>query len=279
VIVLAALGLVAVTRSDLLFAATYTMNFHADRAWSVGHLWSLAVEEQFYLLWPMLLVVFGLRRASSFAIGAILLAPVVRMLAWYATPQFREFTDQAFPCIFDSLATGCALAIGRRWLEASARYRKFLFSPWLWLLLAGCTGSLAITRPWFQLGFAMTGANIMIAVAIHRCVLTSEGPLAEALRHPLAVRVGTLSYSLYLWQQLFLNRHASSWFNAFPVNIVFAFLAAHLCHRLIEQPFLRLSARHRPAPLSLENPASPVTVSARDDRQAPVPSIASGAMS
>src|SRR6185295_707232 len=45
VIVLRAAGLATASDRDLVFAGTYTMNFHADRAWHVGHLWSLSVEE------------------------------------------------------------------------------------------------------------------------------------------------------------------------------------------------------------------------------------------
>jgi peptidoglycan/LPS O-acetylase OafA/YrhL len=48
---------------DLFHTVTYTSNYHATRSWNVGHTWSLSVEEQFYLLWPALLVLLGGRRA------------------------------------------------------------------------------------------------------------------------------------------------------------------------------------------------------------------------
>ena len=57
------------------------------------------------------------------------------------------------------------------------------------------------------------------------------------------VFVGVLSYSLYLWQQPFLNRHSSHAMAAFPLNIVFAFGAALASYYLIERPALRLRAR------------------------------------
>jgi peptidoglycan/LPS O-acetylase OafA/YrhL len=54
------------------------------------------------------------------------------------------------------------------------------------------------------------------------------------------VFVGVLSYSLYLWQQLFLNRASTSWIERFPENLVLAFCAALVCHYAIERPFLKL---------------------------------------
>ena len=53
--------------ADWLHALTFTMNYHHDRAWSVGHLWSLSVEEQFYCWWPAAMRVLGSRRSLKLA--------------------------------------------------------------------------------------------------------------------------------------------------------------------------------------------------------------------
>jgi peptidoglycan/LPS O-acetylase OafA/YrhL len=263
VLALRAAGLTTASDADLAFAGSYTMNFHAERAWSVGHLWSLSVEEQFYLAWPLALLVLRPRGALVVAIAAIAVAPLVRVTAWYGWPAVRALSDQAFPCVFDSLATGCALAIGREWLEASPRYRRLLDARWFWAIPIACMLSVLVQRPWFSLGFSMTLANLGVALAIHRCVSRPTGAVAAVLEHPLVVRVGVLSYSLYLWQQLFLDRHSTAWINAFPVNIVLAFAAAALSYLLVESPFLRVSERLRRRTAHAIPPAPPGDVAAR----------------
>jgi peptidoglycan/LPS O-acetylase OafA/YrhL len=60
------------------------------------------------------------------------------------------------------------------------------------------------------------------------------------------VYMGKVSYSFYLWQQVFLDRSHHAWYTAFPVNIVLAGLAAAASYHLVEQPFLRLKDRLAP---------------------------------
>jgi peptidoglycan/LPS O-acetylase OafA/YrhL len=244
VFVLSLLGLVVWNGHDALFAATYTMNFHGNRVWTVGHLWSLAVEEQFYFLWPAALLLLRVRRATVLLWAAVVLAPCVRLAVWYRWPEQRALADQAFPCVFDSLATGCLLAIGRDALERDPRYMRLISAAWFWVLPLGCIAALAVTRPEFQLGIGPTIANVGIALALHR-VLLRPGAVTAFLETPVMVRIGVLSYSIYLWQQVFVNRHAVLWWNKFPVNVVLAFAAGTLSYTLVEKPFLRLTARFR----------------------------------
>ena len=57
------------------------------------------------------------------------------------------------------------------------------------------------------------------------------------------VAIGLVSYSLYLWQQLFLNRYSGAWVNAFPQNIILSVAAALASYFIVEKPLLGL--RHR----------------------------------
>lgn len=244
--VLAAVGIVQLKDHDLLCAATYSMNFHAERAWGFGHLWSIAVEEQFYLLWPVALVCFGGRWARSIAVLALVVAPFVRIAAWYVLPGWRALSDQAFPCVFDALAAGCAVALFQAELAAWLSRRRSRTARLLWILPVGCAVVLVPSTPWLELGPATCLANVAIAMLVLLCVRGGEVPGVAVLEHPGFRQLGTLSYSLYLWQQLFLDRHATGWLHAFPENLALAVLAAAVSYYVIESPFLRISARLRP---------------------------------
>jgi peptidoglycan/LPS O-acetylase OafA/YrhL len=242
---LALIGPVELLEYDLLAAASYTTNFHTERSWWTGHLWSLAVEEQFYVLWPLVLVMLGLLRAWWFAGIAVLAAPLLRVALWYFSPSHRDLVDQAFPCVFDALATGCMLAFAAPRIARSPRCARIFDSRWFWLVAIICLAPLAIRNPLLRYGAAMTIANLAIAAVIVRCAARPHSRVSRVLERPGFVWVGTLSYSLYLWQQLFLNRHSDLWVCQFPLNIGLALLAATACHYLIERPLLRFADRWR----------------------------------
>ena len=163
----AALRVVAIPAADFLFAVTYTMNFIAEPAWALGHLWSLAVEEQFYLLWPATLCLLGLRRGFKAAVAVVILSPLVRFACLYV-PSARPLIGLAFPTIADPLAVGCLLAGLREWLGNQPRYLAFLRARGSALLLPAIFVLNALPGTKLNMLATQTLLNICIALVIDR---------------------------------------------------------------------------------------------------------------
>ena len=236
-------GIVHLHSTDIWHAVTYTVNFEPGRAWQIGHLWSLSVEEQFYLIWPCTFVLLGPRRAGWVAAGAILFGPVARSGNWLFLRGTPYHDLEMFPMVADSLAMGCLLAQVSGWLEGKNWYLQ-LFRPAysigllaLVLLINHYMGYTVVAV------FGTSVINASLAVLIHRCVYCSHDLMGQVLNWKPIAFVGVLSYSLYLWQQLFLNRNSSAWANRFPQNLLLAVAAALGSYFLLEKPLLKL--RHR----------------------------------
>jgi peptidoglycan/LPS O-acetylase OafA/YrhL len=240
-----AMGWLDVPVRDLVHASTYTINFVTERRWQVGHLWSLAVEEQFYLLWPALLVLVGVRNGLFAVIVVILGTPFVRVAWSYVFPEHRAWIGEAFPTVCDTLATGCLLALIRPRLDRSTVYRQVLQWPGFALVpLAAVIVNAQLvrfTRVHWLLGETLV--NLAIAVTIDWAIRHPTSRVGSLLNARPLVYVGMLSYSLYLWQQPLLNRYSPSWWCEFPQNVVFAGLAAVLSYSLIERPLLEWRRR------------------------------------
>lgn len=239
-----AVGWIQLNSGDILHAVTYTINFDYVRSWNVGHLWSLAVEEQFYLLWPMVLALRGRRSAMFVAAAVICAAPMIRVGIWLFVPSQREGIDTMFPTVADALGAGCLLALLSDWLGTKPKYIAFLRSPlFVAIPVAAVLANLLIEHPRIAYPIGLTVMNISLALFIDRCVRFPRDWFGRLLNSAPLEFVGVLSYSLYLWQQPFLNRNSEALVNAFPLNIILASTMAFFSYRVVEKPFLKLRKR------------------------------------
>jgi peptidoglycan/LPS O-acetylase OafA/YrhL len=239
------LGWIDVGLGEWLAALTYTMNYVAVPSWEIGHLWSLSVEEQFYLLWPLVLARFGVRRAAVVALAFFLLAAPLRV-------AMRVFIDDTaledlpvFPAVADGIAIGCLFAIGREWLLARRWYLAATAPGWLLLQVPLVFVIHHASEAWGWVDL-LAYPLLLLQVAMIVEASTRWDPRRRAARllnaAPLAW-LGSISYSLYLWQQPFLHHRLQAVHTTFPLNLVLAFGMALLSYHLLERPLLRLRSR------------------------------------
>jgi len=212
-------------------AALYLANFDFSHPWFLGHLWSLSVEEQFYFLWPSVLKKWH-RHRVAILFGVVTIAPLYRIACHFLGLHGRA--DETFPAVADILAIGCLLAIlAPRLPSIKPAFAALLLIPVA--LVPIYTG---------VLHFHITpGLLLFCWPALH---LSIAGLLLHVVQHPYRILnfapvmwLGRISYSLYLWQQLFLfGTHARPWYNVFG-----ALALAAASYYFVEQPLLRLRER------------------------------------
>jgi peptidoglycan/LPS O-acetylase OafA/YrhL len=218
--------------------------------WVLGHLWSLSVEEQFYLLWPAVLVL-AFRWRKQAALIAILLCPMARFLfVSHGMPDI----DRYFPAVADNLVMGCLLAM---YYDDLRRHAAWLTRWWslagLAVLVLGCWQEM--WKPWFAIGFAGL-VPLFIALFTFAAVERAD----RFLNNPVTAFLGLLSYSIYLWQGPFLNFTSRTWWTAFPVNLLLTSGCALCSYYLVESPFLRLYRAKNTTPAEVKNAPHPEIV-------------------
>jgi peptidoglycan/LPS O-acetylase OafA/YrhL len=238
-------GILELPKYNLLFAATYMMNFvpSGTGTWVTGHLWSLSAEEQFYLVWPAAIRFAGRARALAFAAILAVCSPLVALAVY----QVNHDLGVRFSGVFsDSIACGCVLAGAMPWLR-----RQKLF----WAALSARAGCLVVliiplidhrNHPRIHLLVTETVLNLCVCYCIARYTEFPKTIGGRFLNNRAVGSVGRISYSMYLWQQLFLNMHGTALLQAFPINMVATFCCAAISYTIVERPLASLRKRLRP---------------------------------
>jgi len=202
--------------------------------WDLSHLWSLSVEEQFYFVWP-LVVAAGLIRPKQMTWAAVVAAPLIRHVH-HVTDAYDWLLTLD---VMDSIAAGCLLAIYAPKLITFVSNRRWLGLVWPLALLVpmflpeGTLPEWLSPLPGLLSHSVWTIFNFLAAIGILWAITAKPG----ILNHWLPVWIGTLSYSLYLWQEPFMNPDAqiSLW-----LRLPLAVACAALSYYAIERPVLAL---------------------------------------
>ncbi|MBS1756727.1 MAG: acyltransferase [Bacteroidetes bacterium] len=231
--------------SSWLTAITYTKYFNWNLDWVTAHAWSLSIEEHFYLFWPL---VFSLgnkiRKRAAFAL--VLLVPVIKLCLYYHPITWMN--DLTIFKRIDAIAIGCLIALYKnKLLQIFKPYFKTFFylsiaGIYLLIYLPSINGKLHLHLDFLIMLLGSTYgtiANLFIGIILLYSVFGHQGLWFRLLNSKLLNYIGLLSYSLYLWQQLFIST-PKYWATSFPQNIILFFIVAIFSYHCIEQPFLKL---------------------------------------
>lgn len=240
-------------------APVYLENYHArtnwnDIQWFVGHSWSLAVEEQFYILIAIVFLAFYKNVYSEKTIVKIFLfilifCPVIRGI-YFLTDWLPEVLDtsvhRSFETVCDALAVGGILYVKREELFKMKWYRFFLDRPYLLFIVIFLLTTLNGSEVRKMFGYSprffyniagITIINICIAICLDSFIRNPQkDKFARFLNHRIMITIGLWSYSIYLWQQPWLFH---GWESALPFRIIGLLFCSVLSYYLVELPCLR----------------------------------------
>jgi peptidoglycan/LPS O-acetylase OafA/YrhL len=220
---------------EMTIALLYVVNYFPVRPWVLGHLWSLSVEEQFYFLWPSVLKKWH-RHRVAILVGVAAFSPVYTTALHYFK-WFHRVGSGTLPTVADNLAVGCLAAVfAARW----PRIRKPAFAACvLAVILIPLYDANTAMRTLFQLCILNP---ILIAAIAGILIHVVQNPY-RILNIAPVVWLGQISYSLYLWQQPFMNPDSPLRYGIFG-----ALAMACVSYYLVERPFLRYRDGHASQP-------------------------------
>jgi peptidoglycan/LPS O-acetylase OafA/YrhL len=239
------------TVASALYVNNYYQAILGDPNTGLSHTWTLAIEEQFYLLWPL---VFRTLRKDRVRLAKVLLCGILAVWAYRAVLQLWIGVDQgyiyeAFETRADHLMIGCLLAVV---------LRAGLF-PRFWgavcghpLAGVGVISALTLSaEAEFVWGYGYRNSvgflldPVLAAILIAQLVAFSRSPVFRGLEWPWMRYLGRISYSIYLYQQLVIDpvQHllsAAPYAFRLAGVVVTVIGAASVSYFGVERPFLRM---------------------------------------
>jgi peptidoglycan/LPS O-acetylase OafA/YrhL len=238
---------------NILTAVKGHFVFSSDWMW-LGHFWSLAVEEQFYVVWPFIVLALGRETLLKLCIGIVALTPILR-LAFYAAGANQYWVWMFTICQMDSLALGAMLAC----LESSGRLNAVV--PMAWRVALGVGAILVICSFFYprspQATLPLIFYHGAVALFFAAIVALAVCGAFRWLDNRVLREVGQKSYGMYVFHvpllvlavsYLHLPSHLRQWASHpyladmifFSSMIIITYLVAFISYNAYEKHFLRL---------------------------------------
>lgn len=247
------------------FYLTYTQNFllganrFTDIPGNLGHTWSLATEEQFYLLWPFLVYYLPRKWLSGFCLMLVIAAPIFRGWAYMALGN--PFLTYAFPLgSADTLALGCLCAL--HWDRISKVGEAAMGAALVCCVALFCTlvASMGLWAVWDPVNWTRHPAQMLyisLAGVLFAALVASAQRFSwkQILRHPALVHIGKISYGIYVWHELAMAL-GSKVVEFLPpdaigrdvvriaTSLVVTYLVSVVSYKYLETPFLKMKERY-----------------------------------
>jgi peptidoglycan/LPS O-acetylase OafA/YrhL len=240
--------------SSFFYVSNYRFALSHAAHHSIAHTWALSIEEQFYLLWPLVFALyqFDLRRFSRFLIIAIAAIDLYRIVLFFGFHVSDGWLNITFDSRADHLLVGCLLAISLKrgvlpWFWAFITSRLWLSVITFGLIVA----SIALNQHYhmrykYAVGFVVD--PWLTAILIVQVIALGRTWLWGWLNWRVTSYLGRISYSMFLYHG-FTNRLAVYLLKGSPkfVVVITAICLATLCGTvsfyLIELRFLRLKSK------------------------------------
>ncbi len=230
------------------------LNHHPENLFS--HTWSLGIEEQFYLFWPLLFILWrhDLRKMTRGLMALIAVVWIYRAVLVYGFAVNTSYLYSAFDTRLDHLLTGCLLAVLLKrevWQTLWITATKNAGMPFVTLALLGVSlfvGPQFVPRYRDVFGFAIEPP--LLALLIVQMIALSAGPAWAWTETAWLKYLGRISYPLYLYQEFTIypiNKALAAW--PWPVRLAAVLtatiIAASLSYYLVERYFLKLKESTR----------------------------------
>jgi peptidoglycan/LPS O-acetylase OafA/YrhL len=247
--------------NGLTYAWLYVYNFVPPRLYDplLAHTWSLAVEEHFYLLWPLALTLLLRNRKTMVwwivCAAAVSLVSMVALTRWVGLHGF--FLDRWTPVAAFSLLVGCmaAVTLQERSVIAArcARWPGLVAAASLFALPALIKLSDDLDGRFLPGYLAVSLQSVGIAAFLLWLVENQSGKVAATLEWSPLKYIGTISYGIYIWQGFFLGVSPdrlpdSPWPPNPTLGLLGLALLAPLSYHFFEKPFLAIKTRFSSAP-------------------------------
>ncbi len=222
---------------------------------AMGHMWSLAIEEQFYIVWPVLVIAVAARWGRSGVLRAAIGLAALSLGIWALTGRSALATDVSAWC----LLAGCGLAAFMQGRDTGSPSLAWAFPVLAVIPLTVVPGVGVSWGHVFVLGVGAGWGHVFAPVATVAAIWVAAQRQVRWLEAGWLRWVGRRSYGLYLWHAVIAYLCAElpgPWWAVTPVGVAVSLALTELSWRYVESPFLTRRSPSERGTVSRSDPVS-----------------------